>query len=153
MCSLLRSVICSLSSVGKMKFTVTLSRLLQLSLYHLEVFNSSGCSNMAGYHSSLTNPLSFPDVREIPLGKKNFCSACATQLLTLKWSLLKQAQELPLLRKGPSSHSLLQGCVHLLATFHHASVHTVEDIQAEWIWNFSFPFFLCFPSGNLILSA
>lgn len=32
-------------------------------------------------------------------------------------------------------------------------MHTAEDIQTEQIWNFSFPFFLCFPSGILILSA
>lgn len=65
------------------------SRLLQLSLSHPDVFSSSGSS---GYHSSQTNPLSSPDVREIPLGDKNFCSSHATQLLTLKLSLLKQAQ-------------------------------------------------------------
>lgn len=109
-----------------------------------------GLQNMAGCHSSQTNPLSFPDVCEIPLGNKTFCSSHAPQLLALKWNLPKHIQDLPSLRKGPSSHSLWHRAV---STFHQASVHTAENIQTEWIWNFSFPFFLCYPSGILILSA
>lgn len=63
------------------------------------------------------------------------------------------SSRLTIAQEGAFSLPTTQGCAHLLATFHQASVHTAEDIKTEWILNYSFPFFLCFPSGILILSA
>lgn len=105
---------------------------------------------MAGGHFSQRNPLSLPEGYEISLGDTNICSSHAVQLLAFALGLLSPrltiAQESTLL---PTT----QGCEHLLATLQQSSVHTVGDSKTEWLWNISFPFFLCFPSGILILSA
>jgi len=86
---------------------------------------------MAGDQFSQSNPLSLPDGHEIPLSDRNICSSHATQLLAFRQSLLRQAQDLPLLGKGPSSLPTIQGCEHLLATLRQASVHTAKDTKTE----------------------
>lgn len=149
MCCLLRLVICSLSPVGKMKFTVMLSRLLQLSLSHLDVFNSSGSSKHGRIPLFSNKPLVFSWCMWNTSGWQKFLLfPCHT--LTLKWSLLKQAQDLPLFRKGPSLTAYYTGLWAPLTKPQCTQLRISRQTEYE---NFTFPFFLCFPSGILILSA
>lgn len=154
MCSFLRLVICLLSNVGKMKFTVMLSRLLQLFLSHLEVFNSSGCSKHGRIALSSNKPLVFSWCMWNTFGWQKLLLFPYHTVTHPQMKFTKTSPRLAIAQEGALfSFPTTQGCEHLLATFHHNSVHTVEDIQTERIWNFSFPFFLCFSCRNLILSA
>lgn len=128
---LLSLVICTLSSVEKMKFTVVLSRLLQLPLSHPEVFNSSGWSKHSRLPLFSNKPLSFPDVCEIPLSNKTFALPCHT-ITPPQLKFSKTSPRLSIAQEGAfSSLPTTQGWEHLLAAFHQASMHTVEDIKTE----------------------
>lgn len=154
MCSFLRLVIYLLSSVGKMKFTFMLSRLLQLFLSHLEVFNSSDCSKHGRIPLFSNKPLAFSWWMWNTFGWQKLSLFPCHTVTHPQMKFTKTSPRRAIAQEGALfSFPTIQGCEHLLATFQHDSVHTVEDIQTEWNWNFSFPFFLCFPCGNLILST
>lgn len=109
---------------------------------------------MAGYHFSQTSPLVFSWCMGNTFGWQNLLLFPCHTVTHPQMKFTKTSPRLTIAREGAFfSLTTTQGCEHLLATLHQASVHKVEDIQTEWIWNFSFPFFLCFPSRILILSA